>query len=444
MRIILPCIGFFLFALSAQAQKSTLAFARTPDTAVISLFDHSTVLLWQRYYRGTLNDVHAIEFSLASDGQSCRGYLRYPKSRTRVRLHGSLRDDKLNLIEYTADNAPCGYWTGTIRHDVLMADWSNVAQNLGAYAEARVSPYPLVANNITDETPNFTRYEGKSNGGGVEMILLQAYGNQLVGSLRWAGDATAYRLKGRLESDSLLSLQVVSADMRQAVRIDGVFKAKAPLHLRWSTQGERRDLDLKPAGSFPAAADAWADFQVIRDVTYPRTDCGDCNRWFEKKIGGWRKLAPEGQVQKASERHKVQAAGWVDLACWSERVMSGYLFLSGPQDSLASGWGFSVNLHERTLMEIDDIFEVNAAWKDFLNSFAKKQSGTWARMKTDPAFKQWIDQTGFPLQTINNKGLELSTPFHPVFGRHAVQVPADMLKPYVNKKKALKGVWTSS
>lgn len=441
MRIILHCIGFFLFTLPASAQKSTLAPARIPDTAVVNLFDPTTVLLWQRYYRGTLNDVHAIEFSLAFDGQSCRGYLRYPKSQTRVRLHGSLRDDKINLVEYTTDNIPCGYWTGTVRQEVLMADWSNVAQNLGAYAEARVSPYPLVSNNITAEMPRFTRYEGKSNGGTVDMILLQTHGNQLVGSLRWGGDATAYRLKGRLEADSLLSMQVVSAEQRQAVRIDGLFKAKAPLQLRWSTQGERRDLTLKPVGSFPAAADAWADFQVIRDVTYPRTDCSDCNRWFEKKINGWRKLAPEGRGQKADERHFVQAAGWVDPACWNERLMSGYLFLSAPQDSMAAGWGFSFNLQARTLLELDDIFKVDATQKAFLTDFARKQSSTWGRMKTDPAFKQWIEKTGFPLQTINSKGLELSTPFHPVYGRYAVQVPADLLKPYVNKKKALKGIW---
>jgi hypothetical protein len=56
-----------------------------------------------------------------------------------------------------------------------------------------------------------------------------------------------------------------------------------------------------------------------------------------------------------------------------------------------------------------------------------------APFASDPQYREWLNKEGFPLFTLRREGMELSTIFHPRYGRQTLLVTYDQLKPYMKK-----------
>ncbi|MDX2135824.1 MAG: hypothetical protein SFV52_13625 [Saprospiraceae bacterium] len=435
---VFTAVIFTLFLpLSGAAQQTPVG--RQPDTAVLRLFDPGKLLLWQRYYRGTIDGVHVVEFSLAADGEVCQGYLRYPKSRTRIRLKGSVVKNQLRLVEFDAGNTPCGTWQGEIKNGNLEVEWRSMDQASGAFAETKESLHPLQTPTLNDRQPRFIRYTGQWQGRKATLVIAQSYGEQIAGALFLARTDRVYKLHGRMEADSLLALRTIEPLSRSAIRLDGVFQPDTDLRLMWNGAGERGEFTLKPAGSFPVASDVWADFQSSRDLLYPVTTCPECNKWFDKKRAAWRRrFSTDEQTATAAERNLYQASGWVDIVCWEDQWISGFLFLTAPGDSIPAGHAFSFDLQKKNVLTEEALFKTGAEWEAFLTNRAAVTWKKWPRAATDKSFEAWIRSGGFPLRVPTSGGLVVSTSFHPVYGRNQVLIPYSELKPFVANKRLLK------
>ncbi len=423
--------------LPGNAQQTTNS--RQPDTAVVRLFDPGKVLLWQRYYRGTIDGVHVVEFSLAADGDLCQGYLRYPKSRTRIRLKGSVIKNQLRLVEFDAGNAPCGTWQGEIKNGNLEAEWRSLDQSSGAFAEAEESPHPLQTPTLNDRMPHYLRYTGQWQGRKATLVIAQSYGRQIAATLFLERTDRPYKLYGRMEADSLLALRTVDPLSRSAIRLDGIYQPGKDLGMTWNGAGERGELTFKPAGSFLVASDVWADFESSWDLLYPVTACPECNKWFDKKRSAWRRrLSADDHTAVPAERNRRRASGWVDIVCWEDPFISGFLFLTASGDSIPAGHAFSFDLQKKKVLTEEALFKTGAEWEAFLANRAAESWKKWPRTTTDKSFEAWIRTGGFPLRVPTSGGLVVSTPFHPVYGRSQVLIPYSELAPFVSNKRLLK------
>ena len=72
--------------------------------------------------------------------------------------------------------------------------------------------------------------------------------------------------------------------------------------------------------------------------------------------------------------------------------------------------------------------------KSWLDAYARKEAPKLQAFAADAGYRAWLDKNGFPLYTLRRDGLELSTPFHPVYGRQRLLIPYAELKPYMKKE----------
>ncbi|MEO6037838.1 MAG: hypothetical protein ABIQ93_05440, partial [Saprospiraceae bacterium] len=107
------------------------------DTAIAKLFEQPATIKWIRVFKGRIDDASAVDLTLGYDGRNCRGYLVYTKSKTRIRLDGTLLDSiALQLEERGPGNMVTGHWQGQIRNHQLEADWTNFDLTLGTHLSA--------------------------------------------------------------------------------------------------------------------------------------------------------------------------------------------------------------------------------------------------------------------------------------------------------------------
>ena len=80
-----------------------------------------------------------------------------------------------------------------------------------------------------------------------------------------------------------------------------------------------------------------------------------------------------------------------------------------------------------------ELFNKGFDAKTWLADYAKRESPKLPAFAGDPQYREWLDKEGFPLFTLRRDGLEISTLFHPSYGRQALLVPYGSLKPYMRK-----------
>jgi hypothetical protein len=51
----------------------------------------------------------------------------------------------------------------------------------------------------------------------------------------------------------------------------------------------------------------------------------------------------------------------------------------------------------------------------------------------DPQFRSWLVEEGFPLMVIRREGFELSTLFHPFYGRQTLFIPYSSIRNSLRK-----------
>lgn len=85
------------------------------------------------------------------------------------------------------------------------------------------------------------------------------------------------------------------------------------------------------------------------------------------------------------------------------------------------------------MIGLTDLFNSTFNAKQWLDDYAKKEMPKLAAFSSDPKFREWLNQSGFPLFSIRREGLELSSLFHPQYGRQTPTVPYEQLKPYMKK-----------
>jgi hypothetical protein len=412
------------------------------DTAVLGLFEQSGAVQWVRYFRGRLDDVASVEVALGYDGRHCRGFLTYTRSRLRLRLEGQFDETHgLRLQERDVLAGVTGNLHGQIDQKRLIADWSSADQSLGSRLEAEEfvpgHTLPVTAGACGDNKWAH-RYIAKWNGGRADFVVQRVHNGELSGYLWLEADGHTYDIRGRCDRDGAFEAQALLPGGQPAGQLQGRLKDGELRDCTWMGSGTLRQFDFTLRENFVLGCLEYADFATSYDAVYPRTASDGCNRWLDDQLKRWAercKTAFTGQkiVPSAANRGAQRASAWADIACWTENVFSGYLTFADTWSEQTQGQAFNFDLRTGKEITFADLFQKNFDAKAWFAEYARREMPKLGVFATDPKYREWITRQGFPLFAVRRDGIELSTVFHPYYGRQVVVVPYQQLKPHMKR-----------
>jgi hypothetical protein len=424
---------------SAPVLTPALAPYAVKDTAIAKLFEKQSDIQWVKSFKGRLDDASVVDISLGFDGMNCRGYMSYAKSRIRFRLEGYF--DTLSgfqLEERDMSRGLTGFLTGTYVNRRLMADWSNADKTLGARIEAEeVSPGQSLTVNCSDNKWS-GRYITRYNNARCDMVLVRSHNGALDGFLWIEADNKTYRLKGDIALEGNYEMEALLPNGKVAGLLQGNIKPGQNTDCNWIGSGEKRIFKFTLKDYFLSGCYEYADYATSYDALYPRTPCSGCNTWLDQQVTGWvtkckTTLNDKKTALTPANRSTQRASAWAEVACWTENIFSGYFSFSETWDQRIDGLSYNFDLRTGKPITFNELFNKGFDAKTWLADYARRESPKLSAFAADPQYREWIGKEGFPLFTLRRDGLEISTLFHPSYGRQALLIPYESIKPYMRK-----------
>lgn len=425
----------------ALTKESAKPATGKKDTAILKLFEKPADIKWIKYFKGRIDDASVVELSLGFDGRNCRGYLTYAKSRARFRLEGPLDTAGFVLEERDMARGITGKLRGAYRNKHIEAEWVNADNTLGSRLEAEeIGQGQATTLNCSDNKWS-SRYITRFNGARTDMVLVRSHNGGLNGFLWIEADGRTYRLKGELNADGSYEMEALVAGDRLAALLSGKLFPGQNTDCNWVGSGERRTFKFVLKDHFLLGCYEYADYATSYDVLYPRTPCAHCNTWLDDQVNHWvercqstfsAKKIPLSPANRGSQR----ASAWPEIACWTDNVFAGYVTFSDTWTAQAQGISFNFDLKTNKEIALDDLFNKGFNAQKYLTDWANREMPKLPSFATDPKYREWLTHEGFPLFALRREGLEISTLFHPQYGRQTLLVPYSNLKTYIKKDSA--------
>ncbi len=420
------------------AQKENYPKPTTRDTAVIKLFDKPAEVKWVKYFKGRMDDAALVDVALGFDGRNCRGYLTYVRSKVRFQLAGNLDSAGFRLQErLLAGSSPTGMLQGKFKNKHLEAEWTNYDNTLGSRLEADEMGPGQTLNLTCGDNKWANRYVGRYNAAGIELMLSRVNNGDLYGMLWVESDGKTYDVQGSIDVNGNYALEAVLGE-RVVAQLQGILKPQMPTDCNWVGSGEKRTFKFTPKDNFIMGCFEYGDYLAQYDALYPRTACPACNTWLDQQAANWMArcktmLATKKDLLMPSTRSLYRASCWSEITCWTDNIFAGYLTFSDTWSDQAQGTSYNFDLKSGKNIAYEDLFTKGFNARAWLSEYGRKEMPKMPQFASDPMYREWLTKEGFPQFTLRREGLEISTLFHPRYGRQALLVPYSLLKPYMKK-----------
>lgn len=432
------CFVFLLAQNPVFAQKNNLP--PVPDSLVYRLFDKKNNVRWVKRFNGRFDDVQTVEMALGFDGRICRGFLSFPKSRTRFQLDGVLNGADLSLQERDPKDDLSGYLRGKLENKRLRADWSNYNNTLGGKLELEeINPDQQTANANCGDNKWANRYAARWNGKRAELVLSRVNHGALFGYAWIESDNRSYLLKGEIGADGVYQLDSYLPNGKIAITLQGAMRYLQSTDCNWaSATGDKREIKFSLQDNYLMNCFEYADYLSSFDALYPKTRSADCNKWLELQVNNWltrckNAVAARQEASVPANRYAYRGSAWTEVVCWTDMLFSGYLTFTDSWNEKPQGAAFNLNLETGKEITYNDLFNKGFDAKTWFDDFIKKETPKLPRFSADPQLREWLYRDGFPLFTLQREGMVFSTLFHPVYGRQHLIVPYTLIKPYMKK-----------
>ncbi|MEZ4928200.1 MAG: hypothetical protein R3A50_18080 [Saprospiraceae bacterium] len=412
------------------------------DTAIVKLFKNPALVRWTKTFKGRFDDAARVDVALGYDGTNCLGYLTYLKSRTRFRLQGTIDSNGLNLEERDMAHAKTGSLKGTIEGRHLDLEWTNADNSLGSRIEGDEIPPQYKVELGCDDNKWSSRYITRFNDARCDMVLVRSQNGALDGFLWVEADDRTYKLKGEIKFNGDYELEALAKGDRLAAMLSGNLKPGQNTLCKWIGSGEHRDFKFILKDHFKLGCYDYADYASSYDVLYPVTPCAGCNSWMDNQVTNWvercnASFAAKKVPLSPGGRNAQRASAWSEIACWTDNLFSGYLTFSDTWTDQAQGICYNFDLRTGKQIELESLFQKSFNYKNWFNDFAAKEMPKLYAFASDPKYRERLSSEGFPLVVIRRDGFEMSTLFHPQYGRQTLFIPYESLKPYLKRDGAI-------
>ncbi len=395
---------------------------------------------WIKHYKGRMDDLNDVSITLGFDGQFCRGYMTYLRSKESFLLDGTYRNDTLLLNEYDIAKQNTGLIKGVKKDRKVEAFWSNFNGTIGGI-QLNLSEVlePMLLPSFCGDNKWIRTYRGVFGDDKIELLLQKGSFGTVRGVGYFVKDKKSFNIKGSF-NETKLSLDATLKDNEN-------FKiGTMTLRLRSADEfvgnfilpdGKKRYGDITRVENINVGCTEYADYISSYDITYPKLNNESYNLWIQNLVDEWFRsnLAYINSIRfdnldnVPEVRSIARAYAWCDVDYRSLDLISGYLVYGNSWTNRQRERVFIYDLEDNKELFFNDIFQLNKNAEIFVKNYIDNalKSNT---LYTEQDFKDWAATQKFDNLSIRVEGINFASTSM-AYGRQGITIPYSELLPYL-------------
>lgn len=397
-------------------------------------------------YEGRIDDINEVKIILTCSNNKCNGELVYLRSGDRFRLSGQQENNRLTLEEYDTNNQLTGYISGKFIGNAIDATWENANQTIGS---------KLYLTNMQDTQRDINNcgtnkwiqaYRGVIGDKEVEMILHKTDNHRVLGNVYYVKEKRSFAIRGILESNSTLNLNVVDAKKHRTIgSIRAIYRNGQELSASfYDTRNAQSFASFELLETLEVNCLEYADYYSSYDFLYPQSNDPLFNQIMTFLTKDW--VADCKKQTKAIRKEQAvpvlrasqRGYSWTEVTLYKKDFISGLLTYNTTWNGKKSTKAFNYDFENKASIELEDVFKGGFDYKKFIKKYIKAELQKDATYKNDVSYQAWLDQQNFTLFTVGQDGMHFFTDFHGVYGRQSVVIPYKKLKSNIKRQAAIK------
>ncbi|MEY3421596.1 MAG: hypothetical protein RIR48_1892 [Bacteroidota bacterium] len=432
--ITLMCVVFYFQWPDAQvsAQKSYT------KSDVRDMFPANTKNLWINYLSGLIDNRHAADMILGTDGHTCKGLYTLRSSNTTFFFDGENQGQNLKLAEMNDVSRLTGFINGSYDGISFDGQWLNKDKNLQF-------PFKFsFVNAFENYTPDdrisnqwIRTYKGTSSDKTFDLQIKRdpatftfKYSDQTKSKYSKVLDAQGYRvevLKPGFDS-TILDNKWVMIDTSNLDKIDIIYPEENGYEVVSS-------LRLDEAVQFTNYE--YADFHSKMECITPVTRSKRFDAWINSLFKSWlddnikKFKSTHPDEAGANERWIHNANGWVEVELYESDVISGMIYMQSSFNTKTEKIPFIYDIRYGKELKLQDIFDSKFDSKAYFNTLIPEmvQLANW-----HPDIRMWFKNQSFNISCLKEKGISFSTQFNTIFGEKEMIIPYEKVRQHLRPR----------
>lgn len=424
--------NFVVISISYGQKQYTKADVR-------ALFPSNTKDLWINQLSGSLNQKHAVEMIIGTDGHVCKGLYTLKNSRTTFFFEGEDKNHQLSLVELNGDMRASGFIFGHYDGSSFEGKWTNTDKTIELDLNLKFSNQ-LDTNRHDIYSTSFWRklYIGEIENKEVELHLIKngASYEVITNEEGFIGIGKTLGADKKIEAlafeipNSILSGKWIFFDTTEMDKV-------TIIHQNTNKTTSVMQLNAKLDYMLYEYADYYTRLECVQPVT--------SNKKFNLWLEGVMKESLHENEKKIKQLNKEESSVkerwlqtvdvWVEVDFFSKDLISGTLFSQSSLKNETKKTSFIYDFKNSKLLNLQDIFSENFNSKSY---FTKLIPDLRNEIHWPDEQKKWIEKQSFEFITLKNSGICFKTSFDSIFGEAEIVVDYNDVGQYLKLKDLLK------
>lgn len=423
MKFVLHIIVFLLCSLGLQAQSIE------DKRSLRTLFDNSKSL-WFKSYQGSLDNVHPMLLTLATDGNAWKGWYTMQDENFKMFLEGSTKEDKLSLYEIDADENYCAVLNLDILGDDLEGQWKSVYNDQEFDIELSLSETAL--NPCQKNTIKI--FEGRKEIKEYQLTISKE--GERISQCMLGLNGANFELDPICKNENCNLLEADISDFGgkyKSISIKLIDSNSCTIRFGKEESTEPISLSLEQTLDFKCLESVNYNHKI--DLVYPKINSEIFNNWITSEFREAIDLANQAPIEEdktCKKRWSSHSFGWVDIHYFDKDIISGLLVYQLANKEEVNTKAFVFNLKDGKKLSEKSLFKKNENFRTVLRNHTDAY-----RARSLDSEEQLLSK---PLKSLNyehislsKEGLLLTANFNTLLGTQNILIPYDDLEESLHK-----------
>ena len=435
-KYIIPFLCLALcFPISLTPVSGQVAYTKTD---VRNMFPSNTKNLWINYLSGLIDNRHAADMIIGTDGHTCKGLYTLRSSNTTFFFDGLNQDQDLRLAEMNGESRLTGFIDGTYDGTTFDGYWQNKDKNLRfPFKFSFVNAFEDFIPDARISNQWLRNYKGTMAEKSYNIQIKRELGKFIwkytdQANLRVLKETQAKGLRVELITmgidSTILSDKWIMIDTSNLDKIDIIYPEENEAEVVSSLQLDE---------SVEFTNYAYADFHSRMECITPLTRSKRFDTWINSFFKTWlddniKKFKSTHPDEAGSNERWMQSAdGWIEVELYENDIISGLIYMQSSLNTKTEKIPFIYDIRYGKELRLQDIFDSKFDSKAYFYTLIPEivQVSNW-----HPDVRSWFKNQSFGIICLKETGISFSTQFNTIYGEKEIIIPYKKVRQYLRPR----------
>ncbi len=398
--------------------------SQAPEVQLQELFFKNKTISWQKQYSGYWDEVIPIRFELASDGESCKGFMYFGDEKNKYVITGKQVNNELRLEEQDLNSNITGLIVLQLNGSSAKGTWYNSKHDFNAPLSLKEGQAPNVASPFWIKS-----FAPKADPSESQVILQKDFNDQI--STRFYYKMLNKTLYGTspIKDEEGYAQESSMEDYlhRQAGTLNSWKINDKKLDIRYKLGNIEYSQSLELISQFPVQQETFADHWMAVDIHYLKIDHSAIADWTQHLIDSFlntiqnKKRATITDETKMGARMMYRMSIWPQVEFLNNQFASGMMHIKNSWDENIVSIPFNFDLRKGSVLSKTDIIAKPTEFKISKDQLLTKEL---EKLKSSTSLDyQSLSINDFSMMTVKKEGLAFTAPFDVVYGFRQIVIP---------------------